>query len=110
MKIASMERDADEMSTASPREYKPPKYNSSLCLYLSDEDCEKLGIDRALPPGTVVKIEANAIVTSATEHLEGPNDEGEDPNGNDVSLSVQIVEMGVEPVGSAKNAADILYG
>ena len=48
---------------------------------------------------------ASAVVTSATERLE---DDGDD-KGNDVSLQVQITDMGCQVAGTMRNAAAELY-
>ena len=82
-----------------------PKYPYGLCLNLNEDQCEKLGISKALKPGTILTIQASAVVTSATERLE---DDGDD-KGNDVSLQVQITEMGCQVNGAMRNAAAELY-
>lgn len=82
------------------------EYPYGLCLSLDDDTCEKLGISKALKPGTVLTIQASAVVTSATERLE---DDGDD-KGNDVSLQVQITDMGCQVNGTMRNAAAELYG
>jgi hypothetical protein len=81
-------------------------YGYGLCLCLDDDQCEALGITNALPAGTIVMIQAKAIVKSATESVEQDGDD----TGNDVRLEVQITDMALEPVGTAKNAAEILFG
>ena len=102
MKLVNMKMDAAEYT----EELLRPNYSYGICLNLSEDQCDLLGIDRALPPGTLLKIEAVGIVERATESLERDADD----KGNDISLSVQITEMGLEPAGTAQNAADILYG
>ena len=95
--------DGDEYATASYGGM--PKYPYGLCLSLNEDQCEKLGISKALKPGTILTIQASAVVTSATERLE---DDGDD-KGNDVSLQVQITEMGCRVNGTMRNAAAELY-
>lgn len=95
--------DGDEYATASYGGM--PKYPYGLCLSLNEDQCEKLGISKALKPGTILTIQASAVVTSATERLE---DDGDD-KGNDVSLQVQITEMGCQVNGTMRNAAAELY-
>ena len=98
MKLVNMKSDTDDGSSAS--------YPYGLCLYLSEDQCEALGISKALKPGTQLTISAKAIVTSATESLERDGDD----KGNDVSLNVQITDLGVQANGVVRNAAAELYG
>ena len=102
MKIVNMKSDTDD----SVSEYKPPTYPGSLCLYLDEDQCEALGISKALTPGTQLTLSALALVVSATESLERDGDDA----GNDVSLSIQITDLGIEVSGTARNAAAELYG
>lgn len=99
-----MKREADDMAYAS--EWTPAAYPGGLCLYLDEDQCEALGISKALKAGTQITLQAKAIVTSATESLER---DGDDP-GNDVSLSLQITDLGVNVGAVVRNAAALLYG
>ena len=103
MKTVSMKYDSDEAMEASY--VGQSAYPYGLCLSLNEDQCEKLGISKALKPGTVLTIQASAVVTSATERLE---DDGDD-KGNDVSLQVQITDMGCQVAGTMRNAAAELY-
>lgn len=103
MKTVSMKSDSDEAMEASYGGQ--PTYPYGLCLHLDDDLCKKLGISKALKPGTVLTIQASAVVASATERLE---DDGDD-KGNDVSLQVQITDMGCQVAGTMRNAAAELY-
>ena len=104
MKLTSMKKEQDESG------YAPycvsDKYGYGLTLYLDDDQCEALGIAKALKAGTQVTIQATAIVTSSTESLERDGDD----LGTDVSLSLQITDMGIAINGTLKNAATLLYG
>lgn len=102
-KMVSMKRDTGDTAYA---EWSPSAYPYGLCLYLDEEQCEALGIDKALKAGTQVTIQAKAIVTSATESLERDGD----AKGIDVSVSLQITDMGVTVQGVLRNAAEMLYG
>ncbi len=99
-KMVSMKRESTSEDI-----YQMSAYPGGLCLYLSDDQCEQLGIDKALKPGTEVTVSAKAIVVSSTENLARENGEG-----NDVSLSLQITDLGLTVGGLIKNAADVLYG
>lgn len=99
-KLVSMKRESYPEDI-----YQMTAYPGGLCLYLDDDQCEKLGIDKALKPGTEITVTAKALIVSSTENLE--RDKGE---GNDVSLSLQITDLGLTVGGLIKNAAEILYG
>jgi methionine aminopeptidase len=77
------------------------KYPYGLCLSLDDESLKKLGLDNAIPPGTIVKIQATAIVERASESL--------DLKGKETYASMQITHLGLEPEGTATDAATRLY-
>ena len=84
----------------------PSNYPGGMSIYLNEDQCEKLGIGKALKPGTEVTITARAIVESSTESLERDNDDV----GNDVSLQLQITDLGLKVQGVVRNAAQELYG
>lgn len=100
MNKVSMEVDNDCCES-----YPTSKFGYGLCLSLNDDQCKALGIDRALPAGTLLAIEAIGIVESVTEAIDRDKDE----KGPEVSLRVQITQMAMEPDGSATHPADILY-
>ena len=81
-------------------------YGYGLRLHLNDDQCEALGITKAIKPGTQVKISAVAIVVSSSERIE---DDGDD-KGNDISLDIQITDMGIEAGSVLRDAAKVLYG
>ncbi len=99
MKTVSMEISKDELKTYAP-DCSPSKYGYGLQLYLNDDQCKKLGLDKALPAGTIVKLEASAIVESATERVER-----KDGEGPQVNLSLQITDLCAEPQGTAAHPA-----
>ncbi|WP_334157914.1 capsid staple protein [Oryzomicrobium sp.] len=102
-KLIDMKREAGDAGLS---DYTPPNYPGGLCLYLNEEQCEALGISKALKAGTQVSLQAKAVVTSATESLER---DGDDKDA-DVSLSLQITDLGVTVQGVLRNAAEVLYG
>lgn len=106
MALTSMKRESDDEGLAYCPDYKMPNFPYGLNIYLDEDQCEKLGIAKALKAGTEVTITARAIVVSSTESLERDNDD----KGNDVSLSLQITDMGVKAGGMVRNAAAELYG
>jgi hypothetical protein len=102
MNLVSLKRDTGEDCSPCPMS----NYGGSLRVYLDDDQCEALGITKALAAGTRVTISAKAIVVSSTSSVE---DDGDDA-GPDISLSIQLTEMGVEVGAMVKNAAEVLYG
>jgi len=104
MKMLSMKKDCDDMGEAAY--CMPAKYGYGLTLHLDEDQCESLGISKALKAGTQVTLQAIAIVTSATESLERDGDD----KGTDVSICLQITDMGLTTGSTLKNAANLLYG
>ena len=103
MKLVSLKNAGDEsLCCAMPME----NYGYGLRIYLNEEACEALGITKALRAGTQVTLQAKAIVVSSTESVESDADD----KGNDISLSLQITDMGLEAGGVLRNAAEVLYG
>lgn len=103
-KMVSMKRQGDDDAYCVG--WSPPNFPGGLCLFLDEDQCEALGIGKALRPGTEVTITAKAIVESSTESLERDGDD----RGNDVRLQLQITELGLTPGAVVRNAADVLYG
>lgn len=103
MKLISMKKDNDGSDMAYCR---PLKFGYGLTLYLDEDQCEALGLSKALKAGTQVTLQATAIVTSATESLELDGDDAR-PN---VNISLQITDLGVTTGSVLKNAAQLLYG
>lgn len=110
MKLTNMAYDKDDDDnygsvTTSPG-YSSPKYPCGLSLWLSPEQCERLGVLGAVAPGTAIRIEGQAIVTRSETSL----DSDADSAGDDVCLTMQITDFGIEPMGVIPNAAEKLYG
>lgn len=104
MALNSIKRDEDDYMA----EYRPNLFGYGTEIYLDGEQCEKLGITKALRVGQPVTIRATGLVTRSTEELEASDDSG----GKDVCLSIQITELEVRESGpaNAAKAAEILYG
>lgn len=79
-----------------------PKFPWGLCIDLDDEVLAKLGITELPKVGSVFVIEAQAKVTSMneSEQLDG------DKEGR---ISLQITDMAVGTVPTAKDPADTLW-
>ncbi len=104
MKLISMKKDGDDRGDVAY--CMPAKYSYGLTLQLDEDQCESLGISNALKAGTQVTLQAIAIVISATESLERDGDD----KGTDVSICLQITDMGLTTGSTLKNAANLLYG
>ena len=66
-------------------------YPYGLRIYLNDDQCEALGIKGAISAGTQITIMARATVVRCTESTEVDGDD----TGNDISLDLQITDMGI---------------
>lgn len=104
MKLVSM-KNAQDVDYATV--YTPPVYSGGLCLYLDREQCEALGITSAPKPGTQFTISAKAIATSVSASVDA---DGDSPSGIEVSLNLQITDLGLQANGVTRNAAKVLYG
>lgn len=99
MKLTSMKREdgGGEYCCADMN-----RYGYGLQINLDDDQCEALGIMKAVPVGTKVSLQAMAIVTRSGECLEA--------DGKGVTVSLQITDMGMQTQGKASNAAAMIYG
>ena len=87
-------------------DYRPSQYPYGLCLNLNDDVCEKLGIMVGLAVGTVIALNAKAIVCRSTESIEQDGDD----TGVDVSLEIQITDLEITTGEVLTNPAKELYG
>lgn len=103
MKLVSMKRESGDSDCCDYGCGPSANYGYGLQLYLDSDQCEALGIDKALAAGTKVTLQAMAIVTSATDSVSRDD-------GRDISLSIQITDLGIKEEGRLSNASAILYG
>ena len=95
--------------------YSPNPYGYGLCICLTEEQVEALGLN-ANPPaaGSKVGIQAVAIVRRVTQEADPAEEvaEGESATDIDVVLELQITDMEVRPEGGTQIAqtASMLYG
>ena len=82
-----------------------PKYPWGLCITLSDDSIEKLGVKTLPSAGTEVTIVAKATVTGTSER----QTEGE---GTKQSMDLQITDMQIDGLDADLfgRAAEMLYG
>ena len=104
MKLVSMKRADDDDMDMVP--YSSPNYGYGLSICLNEDQCEALGITKALRAGSKVTVQGMGIVTSSTESV--TREAGE--SGSDITLTIQLTDMGLQQQGKASNAAAILYG
>lgn len=87
----------------------PSESDFCPCVYLSEEQCAALGIDKALDAGTVIGMQIRGVITRSTSSVDDEEDVGEP----DVSLCVKITDaMIVAPpeATDSEKAAKALYG
>lgn len=101
--LANMKTDGSEVDY-----YKPNPYGYGLCINLSEDQVEALGLN-ANPPaaGSTVGLRAIAQVIRVTQDadLDGDGD------GIDVCLALQITDLEITPGAmSSSTAATSLYG
>jgi len=102
MKLVNLKTTSDAQCSPCP----PEAYGYGLRIYLSDDQCEALGITKALAAGTQVTIQATAIVVRSSQAVEADGDDA----GPDITLDLQITDMGLQPGQVLRNAAAVLYG
>ena len=95
--------------------YTPNPYGYGTCICLTEEQVEKLGLDKNPPKaGTRVSIKAFAVVKRVTTEYDPAKEaaEGEDPEDVDVALELQITDLEVTAAGgrSQSESASMLYG
>ena len=87
----------------------PYGYGTVLCL--TEEQVEKLGLDKNPPPaGSKVSLRAIAVVKRVTTEYDPAEEaaEGENPEHIDVAIELQITDL--EVAGQRPDVATILYG
>ncbi|CAB4120821.1 hypothetical protein UFOVP5_58 [uncultured Caudovirales phage] len=99
MKLASMKRENGEGEFCCAD---MNRYGYGLQLNLDDDQCEALGISKAMAVGTKVSLQGMALVVRSGECLES--------DGKGVSISLQITDLGMVSQGMMRNAAQVLYG
>ena len=105
MALVSMKTESD--STAEP--YEPSPYGYGLCIRLTEEQTEALGLGH-VAAGTKVGITALAIVTASSEYIDADDAEEAGEDGPAHTREMQITDMSVNLEGAQPNAAAALYG
>jgi len=95
-------------------EYEPNPYGYGLCIRLTEEQVELLGLDKNPPKaGSVVTIRAFANVVKVISSYDPVEEasEGEDPESIDVALELQITDLEVtDNTDRQGQRAAMLYG
>jgi hypothetical protein len=89
--------------TAQSTEYKEPEYPYGLCIRLSKDELDKLGITSLPAVGAKMTITAAAFVKSTSAY------ETQD-SGKDMSIELQITDMEIGAAQAKGEAATMLYG
>jgi hypothetical protein len=101
--MADMNIKSDDMATAMS------DYNCCPTIYLSDDQCEALGITTAPAPGTVYMLKVRAVATRVTAEVEEADEVKAEGNKPDISLSLQLSDIEIMQ-GGGQDTAAMLYG
>jgi hypothetical protein len=88
-----------------PSEYEDmdePAYPYGLCLKLTAEDMDKLGITALPKVGSEMMIHAKAYVKATSAY--------ETQGGQDMSISLQITDLDLDGIERQKDQAEAMYG
>lgn len=99
MKLTSMKRDDESGDFCC---VDSNRYGYGLQINLDDDQCEALGISKAMAVGTKVSLQGMALVVRSGECLES--------DGKGVNVSLQITDLGMVAQGMMRNAAQVIYG
>lgn len=102
--MISMNIKSDDYATVGPGDY-----DTSPTIYLSDDQCEALGITGMPAPGTVFMLRVRAVVTRVTASAEESDETATEGNAPDIDLSLKCTDMEIIS-GAGKSAASMLYG
>jgi hypothetical protein len=102
--MVNMNIKSDDSATVGPGDY-----NASPTIYLSDDQCEALGITTAPAPGTVYMLKVRAVATRVTAEAEKTDEAKTEGNAPDISLTLQLTDMEIVN-GGGKDTASMLYG
>lgn len=87
---------------------RPGDYDRSPTIWLSEEQCEALGITAAPPAGTAYTLKVRAVATTVTTSVES-SDEANEGSAPDVRLTLQLTDIEIVH-GAGPSAATVLYG
>lgn len=84
-------------------------YDNSPTIYLTDDQCEALGITTAPAPGTVYMLKVRAVATRVTAEAEETDEVKAEGDGPDISLTLKLTDIEISQ-GGGKDTASMLYG
>lgn len=105
MAMISMKQEAEREEMPGEIEYDEPMYPYGLCLHLSQEQLEKLGITALPAVGTEMTLTAKVFVKGTSAY--------ETQGGKDMSMDLQITDMELgasDKAPTAERSATLLYG
>ena len=84
-------------------------YDNSPTIYLSDDQCEALGITGMPKPGTVYMLRVKAVVIRVTATQEEKDEVKAEGDAPDLDVSLRLTDMEILN-GGEDNTASLLYG
>jgi hypothetical protein len=81
----------------------------SPTIYLTDDQCEALGITSAPEPGTVYMLKVRAVATRVTAEAEEADETKAEGDAPDISLTLLLTDIEIVQ-GGGKSTASTLYG
>jgi len=91
MNLVSMKQDMSSDACCAP--CPPEAYPYGLRLCLNADQCEALGIDGPISAGTVLTVQARVVVVMCRDEAEADPQPGD--TKNDISLDLQVTDMGI---------------
>jgi hypothetical protein len=105
MAMINMKKSPEREEMPGEIEYEEPMYPYGLCLHLSQDEMEKLGITALPAVGSEMTVTAKVFVKGTSAY--------ETQGGKDMSMDLQITDMEISAAqGKADNTerATMLYG
>ena len=87
MSLTSMNVQSDDCCRPSG------EYDASPCVYLTEEQCEALGLTQPPAAGTTVMVSARAVFQSVTQRAEGDD-------GPTICATLKLTDMELGAVGA----------
>ena len=103
--MANMNIKSDDSACCSPAS----DYDNSPTIYLTDDQCEALGITTAPAPGTVYMLKVRAVATRVTAEAEEADETQAEGNTPDISLTLKLSDIEITH-GGGEDTASMLYG
>ena len=82
-------------------------YDNSPTIYLTDDQCEALGITTAPAPGTVYMLKVRAVATRVTAEAEEADETKTEGNTPDISLTLKLTDIEISHGGGVDTATTL---